>query len=525
MLELTAPLWLAGLVLIPIVRWLHRFHDEPHMQLVPALFLWRDAPKLTSAGRRKGRPDPIWRLRALILLCTLVALAGPRWQTHQPPPLEIWVDDSLSMFADDGAGPRIRVGLQQALAAAFEANHARVGLRSLGNPGASLPLTEFGSHAWPTVLDDWIQAPRGPAMLPLPVTMQRDAEHWLVTDGTDPNLASWLEQAPIGRVFQIGQFTENVAITRMAARPSPQLPDQIEVLITVANAGSRSTERTITLRADDQPLHDWPLNLGVGQSASHQFDLPLGKARALQATIEPRDALALDDEATLDLGVLAPVRVAVDGPCGQHLAAALAAHPRLKVVDGTTGAGLAVRCGALTAEPPLPTIVATIPERNRVIDAPVTASPGTAAERWPHLDRTWVNASDKPLAGTPLLRSGPLVLVSTHTLNRQRIVEVGFDLAAPEFVKRPEFPALVDALVGEALNHRLLDDTPSLGRPLAESQIAPHPVPQRRAQSMATHSAAPLTPFFAAICVLLLGIDFLRSGRRNGRSVDHAALA
>jgi len=77
--ELWSPVWLAGLALLPLIRWLHRFHDARSRLPVSALFLWRTSHRIESAGRLPARPDPIWRLRGLFFTTLLLALAGPHW--------------------------------------------------------------------------------------------------------------------------------------------------------------------------------------------------------------------------------------------------------------------------------------------------------------------------------------------------------------------------------------------------------------------------------------------------------------
>jgi len=80
MIGLGAPAWLTGLLLIPLVRELHRRQGPARRVQVPALFLWRGARSPAATGRRGGPPDPAWRRRALLLALLVVALARPAWQ-------------------------------------------------------------------------------------------------------------------------------------------------------------------------------------------------------------------------------------------------------------------------------------------------------------------------------------------------------------------------------------------------------------------------------------------------------------
>ncbi|MBK1703000.1 hypothetical protein [Halochromatium glycolicum] len=98
MIGATAPAWLLGLLLFPLLRELHRRRGSQLRIPVPALFLWRGAPSMERSGYRRARPDPIWRRRALLLGLLLLALAGPVWRAQPLGP-------SMAMMPRSGALP------------------------------------------------------------------------------------------------------------------------------------------------------------------------------------------------------------------------------------------------------------------------------------------------------------------------------------------------------------------------------------------------------------------------------------
>lgn len=516
MLELGTPLWLLGLALIPLVRWLHRFHDSPRVQPVAALFLWRNAPHPAAAGRRRDRPDPRWRLRALVLACLAVALSAPSWQWPRATPLVIWVDDSLSMFAVENGVPRIRNGLERALAAAASAGRDAIVLRSLGDAAASLRLDADTRTNWPAALDQWVRV-RGPVAPPLPAVMLGNAEHWLVSDGADGRLSDWLARAPVTRVIQTGRGTENAALTRLSVRPSPRPPHRLQALATVINTGNARARRSLAVMTGTAVVREWQLDLAPGQAASRQLELPANEAPQLVARISPGDALALDDVAALDLGSMARVPVAAVGQCSRPLRSALEAHPRLVMIEQPARAALAVYCATDDPQPVSPAIVLTASPRTWAIDVPVTPAAGVDPARWPYLAAGWLRTGTLQPAGAPLLHAGSRVLVAAREHRGARIVEVGFDITAPELVRRPQFPALIDALVREALGRELLADAVSMARAPTESRITPVPLTPGMAHSRAGGSGTlPLAGFFAFAAVLLLVVDLWHSRRAAG---------
>lgn len=513
MLELGAPLWLLGLALIPLVRWLHRFHDSPRVQPVAALFLWQNAPHPSTAGRRRDRPDPRWRLRALVLACLAVALSAPGWQWPRATPLVIWVDDSLSMFASDNGVARIRIGLERALAAADSAGRDDVVLRSLGDAAASLKVDAGTRTTWPATLDEWIRM-RGPALPPPPAIMQRDAEHWLVSDGADGRLSAWLARAPVTRVIHTGWSTENAALTRLSVRTSPHPPHRLQALATVINTGTAPARRTLAVETGTTIVREWQLDLAPGQAVSRQFELPPGEVAQLVARISPGDALALDDVAALDLGGLARVPVAAVGPCSRPLRSALKAHPRLAMTEDPGRAALVVHCETEDPQPAVPAVVLSASPKTEVVDDPITPAAGVDPARWPYLAADWLRTGTRQPAGAALLRAGPRVLIAARQHGGARIVEVGFDLDAPELVRRPQFPALIDALAREALGRDLLAEALSTARAPEESRIAPAPLaPATTPERTDAPGTVPLAGFFAAAAAALLIVDLWRSRR------------
>ena len=200
-LYLDTPSWLAGLLLIPLVWWLHRFRELGRSVPVAAAFLWVTGAASADSGRLARVADPAWLLRALLLSSLLLALAGPHWQLVQAPPVTVWLDDSRSMFATESGATRMQSALAELEQALARSSYGPVTLRSLGSPGLVRQLTAAGTFE---SVADFAGEPRGEPTPPAPTTMNAGQLHWLVSDGASAGLASWAARAPLSRIFQPG---------------------------------------------------------------------------------------------------------------------------------------------------------------------------------------------------------------------------------------------------------------------------------------------------------------------------------
>ena len=141
LLSFLTPLWLAGLVLLPAIRWLHRAGPPRREVAVSRLALWRGAEASRPNPGARRPPDPAWRRRALLAALLLIALAGPRWPEERVR-VTLWVDDSLSMLTREASGTRLAEGLASARSQLAELPQADVEVRVLSDPWLRLRLGE-----------------------------------------------------------------------------------------------------------------------------------------------------------------------------------------------------------------------------------------------------------------------------------------------------------------------------------------------------------------------------------------------
>lgn len=523
--NLSSPLWLLGLGALPVIWWLHRSRHPESIIPVSALFLWQRLPPETTAGNVPARTDPRWLLRGLLFTILLLALAGPHVTKTQSRQVIVWFDDSISMHALENGNARSVMAVDRLVDALLQETKTKIMVRSLGNHATTLDLSRVQPDEWQKLLSAWVNAqPHG--SLQYPKALPSAAEHWVVTDGSDPGINDWLRTAPVNRVILVGHGTENAAITRLALRRSLTSSGKLHGILTARNTGNESTDRQLEIHVNGKLVSSSTLTLKPGASVQHNFTLPTGNG-PVSARLLPTDALELDDELVITLDEFRKAKVFVRGSCGNKLRAVLDAHPGLIMTKempgqeqepGTTG--VTIDCSGIPLKTGGPTIV---------IHPASAYQPVTEVAHWHNgsghlqqilLEADWLAVTDAgPIAGDrmPLLSAGttPLLLTSTPA----GIVDVFIDLESPALVQRPVYPVLVSGLIELALGRILLDPVVTARRDVLESMIQPRLEWHSTVDSQLSvqYGYTSLAPQLTALAVLLLLIDILIMPRNQAR--------
>jgi hypothetical protein len=466
LLTLVTPAWLAGLLLVPLIRWLHRGGRHRRAVSVSYLRLWRAAAERSPAAGERQPPDPAWRRRALLAALLFVALAQPQWPERRPG-LTLWVDDSLSMLTRETQGTRLAEGLAQARALLAESAGAEVDVRTLADPWRSLgALTEA------TVATIVAGAGTKPPNVPPAALLRRDHAQWLVTDGADAALFDWPGDRRPDRVIQVAGVTRNVGLERLSARRSLDDPDRVDLLLMVANGGTAAETREVAFITAAGEQARSTQRLEPGASAFVRASIPA--STSVRATLSPGDALAEDDAIVLDLAALRRRRVAVDPTCPAALGAAVGAHPALtRVPEPASDVAAALDCGSPGAARELPTLRVRAdqlprPARGAVQWASSAAAPrdlGLDADRLQLGARLQVQPADAVLLA---VGDEPVVV---RRAGASALLETSIDFAA--MTRGPELPRLVNWMFERVLGGPLLDDIAVIDRGAGAARVAP----------------------------------------------------
>jgi hypothetical protein len=513
MLSLAAPAWLAGLLLLPLLRWWHRGGAPVRALPVARLALWQGAGAATAAAGVQRPPDPVWRRRALLLALLCAALAAP--QLERPGSrITVWVDDSPSLLAREDGGRRLELALAQAKAALHVADE--VEWRALGAPWqlAGTRAEQAGPVLAAGAAGMRSNAPAAPPM----ALLRADRQHWLLTDAVHPSTSLWPAGHVPDRVIQVGTPLHNLGLTRLAARRLPDAPGMLDLLVAWANGGSAIARRTLVLTADGREVERRDISAEAGAGGS--LRLRLNSGLRLEAQLAPPDRLSSDDRLLLETSVLQPQPIRLDPRCGPLLQAAVRAHPALRSVAGPESPRLQILCG----DDPAVEGAAVLRLHADRLPAPVTGPLAWDAGLAPvvplAVDALRVAGRLQPAAGDQVLLSAGAQVLAVQRAPRPGDGPRIDTVLDPEAMGRtPDgaWPRLMNRLLEQLIGGPLLDAVASTGRPAQAVQVTPGTLPatvsgdQRRS---ATRTRLDLAPPLLWLALALLLWELASAARR-----------
>ena len=515
-LTLLAPIGLLGLLGIPLVLLFHMRNTTPRTLSAPTLRFWLEAQEVQSETVRFRRPPLTLLLLLHVALVAVLAvslarpaaseaLAGIGGRTT-PTHTILLLDGSTSMAAGvDPLGPAGRTRFDLARSAALdELDGLREGdvatVLILGTRTTTLEATD---GAGIQALRERLRAlplPGGRAELNAALRLCQDLllpgmtdQIVLVSDGADnadPALVARIG-APVRLRAITGEVPpDNVAITDLVSRGSPDRPGQQQLYVRVVNFGEQAVTVPVTIEADGLPVTGRDVVLDPdGGAAELVEDVPAGTAQA-SVSIETADAFRADDTASLllDQEGAAGLRILLVSDAATALQRALAVLPGAQVTTltlaGLTAGGLpgptdlVVFEGSTPSEtfPPIPALV---------VDPLTGALRATGAIADPKPIR--VRSQDPLLRGVDLAGvvfgqipalalvpgdtevvgadGGPLIYRGRTPGSAEPMVVMTFDLTQSNLPQRVAFPILIANAVGELAPSALPASSP-LGDPL-----------------------------------------------------------
>jgi len=469
MISLSNPFWLSALLAIPFIWWLHHFSQSSSATPVSALFLWQNAKVEEDSGKNKTRPTALWFFHALIFSLLVIALTKPQWSSSDSKTIHVWFDDSLSMSTQEQNGTRYKLAVNSLINALSKEGNIKANIHFLTQPGKTILLQSSQKDKWQNLLKQRVEEPsliktpshRQTINLPVPVLMAPSTEHWLVSDGVNRELSTWLENAPVTRIIQVGKSTENRAITRLSLRPSLILPNHYKGLLSISNLGIETNKINVELLQDNNIYQEYTLKPASDETKSLDFILPQLPIDSLSARITTPDALYNDNQLTLNISNLKPVSTKILGNCGKHIRAAISTHPLLKTQTTDMSAQLTISCTDTikNIESPLlwfhPSrsyeMITSIPqwldttdnfEKNNLEDHLI-------------LKKDWIglikNSKEFDKHSNPVLIANNSTLISQRNTS-PKTIDVFIDMENPNLVKQAAYPLLFNRLIDLTLN-------------------------------------------------------------------------
>ncbi|MGR8930367.1 MAG: BatA domain-containing protein [Gammaproteobacteria bacterium] len=528
MLSWSSPLWLSALVLVPLIRWLHKINIRETAIEVSSILFWKTSATTSSSYGQAVKVDPIWMLRALIVALIILSLAGPMLPDRKQRLVQVWFDDALSMqtMEPNSGRSRLTLAIDSLIEELDALGSVQTKIFSLRNPGLMpMLLDSQNRHAWKENLFEWTRSDSKPLSLPLAERFIEHHESWLVTDGADPELKQLLSTRPINKIIRVGQATENSALTQLSIRPSLLFSNRWQGVVRVSHFGDVESNRTVELWQDGQKLEQWSMTLSPGQTRTVDFivdNLPT-KPTMIVARLSPSDHLPVDD--SLSLSFPEPIIVKIHGDCPSPLMAAVDAHPFLiKETSGSEETRLDIVCGEQILQGAGPRLQfhqtggAALP----IGAQPVwTEAAGDLDDlRIPkHLLRQ-VRSANIHSGGIPVLQTGSVPLI-TLTNTSPEVLDCYIDMGWDEFAGRAEYPALFAGLVDLVMNRVYLNPIEGKNRNPAFSRIKPLTLVSDNAVNKKAFETAyrDRASYLIWLAMVLLIVDsaFVRM-RRTGRS-------
>jgi hypothetical protein len=479
-LSFATPAWLLGLLLVPVIRWLHRGGPQRRAVPVASLALWRKAETTGPAAGARRPPDPAWRRRALIATLLALVLAGPQTAVEIKQ-ITLWVDDSLSMLTREDGVPRLARGLELAATELASRPGVAVEVRTLSHPWEVHRGLDAGA------IGELVAAAGQQEPAPPPAALWRgDCEQWLVTDGA----SDALDGRGYRRVIQVGDMRRNVGLLRLSARRSLEDRDRLDVEVQARNGGDTAEERAVALSGDGGEILRSKLRLEPGESVTMSASAMVGSR--LSARLEPGDALEADDSISLDTSLFAAKPVNVDPSCPASLVTALRAHPALTLTSETAGAALSVVCTNAIAPGPQPLLHIQRGESPQAVDGPLLWSPTVdRSSRKPgdYALRTAGRLAAPQAKDLVLLATGATPLIVRRAGDAAILIETSLDVGINAGDDPAALPLLVAFLVDEALSTSLLDSVAINARASGSVVVVPRAIAEADSGASATASA------------------------------------
>jgi hypothetical protein len=250
-----------------------------------------------------------------------------------------------------------------------------------------------------------------------------------------------------------------------------------------------------------------PLALDPGARALLRFAPASAESGALAARLDPGDALADDDQLTLELPREPTVSVRVDPMCAATLRQALRANSGLRNANPGESEDLAVTCVS-GAEHPGPGLML---RRGGSLQAAAHLR-WLDEDRFPGqlpLERLRLRVWDSPLAARPgdqvIIASGAAPL-AIRRAPPARVLETTLDLEDRELAAEHAYPLLIAALIDRAAG-RALEGGYVAAREPSESQIAPRERLSAGMDSRSSPIGLDLTPYVLALALVLMALE------------------
>jgi Ca-activated chloride channel family protein len=335
-----APAAFAFAAAIPVVIVFYLLKRKRVVKLVSSTVLWQKFLSETQASApfQKLRKNWLLILQIILLALAVLALSRPFFATKtKPAELRVVIlDTSASMLATDETPSRFEKARAEALkwVDGLANNDQMVILQAGANTEVKQSATSEKA-ALRRALQSCVCSD-GPTRLVPALRMadslvrdQRSAEIHLFSDGAVPELNEFENKALPLIFHKVGKSDNNLGITALDVRANPEDARLRAVYASVANFSSNSVETEMELLLDDRLLETRPLTVPAGETSPQVFRAEQPKDGIFTVRITAKDALAVDNQASIVSLLPKPVHILLVSRGNRLLEKALRAAPNV----------------------------------------------------------------------------------------------------------------------------------------------------------------------------------------------------
>lgn len=461
----------------------------------------RDEQPAAQRARAKIRHRISLALVLAALLMVLLAVVGPK-PGNGGHRYVVVLDTSASMAARGGEGDRLGRAADSVASLASRLGHDdELALVVTGaDTGVRVPPTrtyaDVVAQARAIAAKGAAGSNRDDALaFDLADGLCRDAKRTTVlvlSDGA--GLTAPPMQCPVKHVA-VGAAAENVGISALAARSVDGM-GAYDVHVSVASTATAERDVEVSLAVGGNVIDVLALRVPAGGDAEETVRINVERGQELTATIggaNAKDALALDDRATVSLPDDAPVAVLlVTSRPKSLLAEVLKLHPRVRLAVAAPNAipATPVHLVVLENDPagPLPPAARIVGFGAAPPGAPIAlgaAATDRGVVRWDYdapwfryvdLREIYIAAAKHVTGGRSIMDSASGPLAATARWDDRELVVIGFGGTQTDLTLRAAFPNLIANLVDWAAPPA--ETAPPTGvLSAAESHVDPSPLP------------------------------------------------
>ncbi len=456
---------------LPVVILFYLLKRRRVVRLVSSTLLWQRfvAETQASAPFQKLRRNWLLLLQLLLLILVILALARPFFAGRTAPGRLIVaiLDASASMQSTDDSPSRFERARREALdlvnslhdtdqmVVLLASGHTEVrqsptsnkttlrrALQNCEPADASTRLTEALKLAQPLVKD------------------RRDAEIHLYSDGAAPDLTEFEFEGLNITFHQMGRRSANAGIVSIDARAHPDDPRRRAVFASVFNASSNTWPVDLELRFESALIETRHLELAPRETSPQVFAADQDRDGVFELKLVQADDLAVDNLATVQSLLPAPVNVLLVNRAKGYLEPALRALPRVRLAVSTDLTDTATTYDIVVLDDVVPSTwpaVNTLSVRSaptnwvevtgRIEAPPIVDWKNThPLLRFVSFDEVQVLealAVRTPPWAFQLVEAPGTPLILAGELGRQRIVWIAFDTLESTWPLRVSFPIFV----------------------------------------------------------------------------------